>query len=257
MLVINDKLYAPERQVFNLNSHTNMSTSKPNFDADELKKFAKLANHWWDEHGELWTLHYVNPLRFAFITEHCQLKGAKVLDVGCGGGILAESLAKAGADVTAIDMDPTVIMVAKQHQKIANLQIDYQCVPVEELSTLKPGYFDIITCMEMLEHVPDPKSILVACSHLLKPNGHFFASTLNRNLKSYLGAIIAAEYVLRMLPRNTHDYRKFIKPAELCDWLRQVGLKPELLKGISYKPFSKQFYLSDNIDINYLLYAKK
>lgn len=231
--------------------------SKPNFDADELKKFAKLANHWWDEQGELWTLHQVNPLRFAFITEHCQLNGAKVLDVGCGGGILAESLAKAGAFVTAIDLDPSVIMVAKQHQKMANLHIDYQCIAIEELSKQKPSHFDIITCMEMLEHVPDPKSILSAASHLLKPGGHFFASTLNRNLKSYLAAIITAEYILGMLPKNTHDYRKFIKPSELCDWLRQTGLTPELIKGIGYKPFSKKFYLSDNIDINYMLHARK
>lgn len=228
-----------------------------NYDPNELKKFALLANHWWDEHGELRTLHQINPLRMQFIETRCTLAGKQVLDVGCGGGILSESMSKAGAIVTGLDMDPAVIHVAKQHQKLTKQNNEYLCQSVEELAEAKPHHYDVITCMEMLEHVPDPKSILNACHQLIKTGGHLFFSTLNRNPKSYLFAIVAAEYILRLLPKNTHDYAKFIKPSELSQWLRNLGIEPIELEGISYQPFHKQFTLSKDISINYLLYARK
>lgn len=231
--------------------------TQANFDPQELKKFAQLANHWWDEQGELRTLHQLNPLRVQFITQHTPIQDKCVLDVGCGGGILSESLAQLGALVTGIDMDESVIKVARQHQKLAQLTIDYRCQSIEALAEEQAEQYDVITCMEMLEHVPNPKSILKACATLLKPNGHLFLSTLNRNWKAYVGAVLAAEYVLKLLPKGTHDYRKFIKPSELCQWLREVDLSAQQIQGVSYNPLTQQPAFSEHPTINYLLYAHK
>lgn len=228
-----------------------------NADPAELAKFGNLAAHWWDVNGDLRTLHQINPIRLNYIDKKAHIAGKTVLDVGCGGGILAESMAALGAKVTAIDLDPDLISVAKLHTLETKINVDYRKVAVEELATELPQYFDVITCMEMLEHVPDPISIIAACSKLLKPGGHIFFSTLNRNPKSYLFAIIGAEYVLRMLPKNTHDYSKFIRPSELNNWSRDNLIKLDEIKGISYNLLTKQFKLSDDISVNYLCHGLK
>lgn len=230
---------------------------KINADEQELSKFAAIAAHWWDEAGEVRTLHQVNPLRLAFIQGITNLSGKKVLDVGCGGGILTEGLAKLGAEVTGLDLNPELIEVAKLHLYESQLNIEYVLESVETLAEQRPQQYDVVTCLEMLEHVPDPVSIIKAISKLVKPQGHLFFSTLNRNAKSYLFAILGAEYVLKMLPKNTHDYAKFIKPSELSAWLRTSDAETKHLRGINYNPFTKQFSLSDDISVNYLLHAIK
>jgi 2-polyprenyl-6-hydroxyphenyl methylase/3-demethylubiquinone-9 3-methyltransferase len=228
-----------------------------NFDTQELEKFASVAAHWWDTSGELKTLHQINPLRLGYICEKVNLSDTKIVDIGCGGGILAESMAKLGAHVTGIDLNKPVLEVAKLHQLESGTNVEYLHVAAETLAEQRPAQYDVVTCLEMLEHVPDPFAVIQACATLVKPGGHLFFSTLNRNPKSYLFAIIGAEYVLKILPKNTHDYAKFIRPSELSNWARQTALTPTETKGIAYRPLTQQFRLSDDISVNYLLYARK
>lgn len=234
-----------------------MNHTTHNVDAEELAKFAALAAHWWDESGELKTLHQVNPLRLGYISEKVNLAGKAVIDIGCGGGILSESMAVKGAKVTGIDMNKSVIDVAKLHQLETGTQVEYLHLSAEAIAAERPAHYDVVTCLEMLEHVPDPLSIVKACATLVKPGGQVFFSTLNRNPKAYLFAILGAEYLLRLLPKNTHDYAKFIRPSELAKWARSAGLSPEEMKGIAYQPLTQQFKLTDDISVNYLLYATR
>ncbi len=228
-----------------------------NVDQDELDKFASLAARWWDPEGDLKTLHQINPLRLNYINTRANLAGKNVIDIGCGGGILAESMAQIGASVTGIDMHQSIIDAAKLHQLESKTNVEYLRISAEEMAALRPAAYDVVTCLEMLEHVPDPASVIQACAALVKPGGHIFFSTINRNPKAYLFAILGAEYVLNILPKNTHDYRKFIKPSELGNWARAAGLNPLHMQGIHYHPFSKVFSLNDNISVNYLLHAVK
>ena len=228
-----------------------------NVDLSEVKQFDALASRWWDRDGPCKPLHDLNPLRLQFIEQHAPLFEKKVLDVGCGGGILTESLAKAGAHVAGIDLAIDALKVADLHQKTLDLGIDYQCCSVEGWAAGQAEHYDVITCMEMLEHVPDPMSIVHACATLIKPGGKVFFSTLNRHPLAYLKAIIGAEYVLNLLPRGTHDYAKFIKPAELAAWGRGALLECTALKGLTYNPFSKQYKLTKNVDTNYLVCMTK
>ncbi len=228
-----------------------------NYDPEELKKFAGLAAHWWDSAGELRTLHQINPLRLCYIEEKIKLEGKHVIDIGCGGGILTEGMAKLGAIATGIDMNKPVIDVAKLHLLESGLKADYIHTSAEDIANERPGTYDVVTCLEMLEHVPDPASVIAACAKLVKPGGHVFFSTLNRNPKSYLFAILGAEYFLKLLPKNTHDFSKFIKPSELANWARAANLKPIEMKGIAYNPFTQQFKLTDDTSVNYILTAVK
>jgi len=215
-----------------------------------------MARKWWDKNSEFKPLHEINPLRLSYITDRVDLAGKRVLDVGCGGGILSESLAEQEADVTGIDMGAAPLKVAKLHQHESNLTIDYQQMTVEALADSEPELFDVITCLEMLEHVPDPGSVIGACRKLLKPEGHLFLSTINRNPKSYLFAVIGAEYVLNLLARGTHDYAKFIKPSEITGWLRKHDLGVKDLTGMTYNPVTGVYGLSGDVGVNYLVYAR-
>lgn len=226
-----------------------------NYDQEELSKFAALASHWWDADGELKTLHQINPLRLGYISKIVSLSGKSVIDIGCGGGILAESMSFKGANVTGIDLNKSVIDVAKLHQLESAANVEYLHLSTESIAAERPAQYDVVTCLEMLEHVPDPASIIQACAQLVKPGGHVFFSTLNRNPKSYLFAILGAEYLLKLLPKNTHDYAKFIRPSELGTWVRQAGLSPREIRGISYNPFSQEFKLTDDVSVNYLYHA--
>ena len=233
------------------------STQSVNFDPAELEKFAALAHRWWDKNSEFKPLHAINPLRLNFIDGAVGLKGKRVLDVGCGGGILSESMSEKGADVIGIDLGEKALKVAKLHQLESGSQVDYQLIAVEELASQQPDSFDVVTCMEMLEHVPDPAAIIDACARLVKPGGSVFFSTINRNPKAYLFAVIGAEYVLNMLPKGTHAYEKFIKPSELSAWARQAGLNVEQLKGMSYNPLTQHYSLGSDISVNYLIHTSK
>lgn len=228
-----------------------------NVEAAEVSKFAELAHQWWDTQGVFKPLHQLNPLRLNYIDSRAQLSSKQVLDVGCGGGILSEAMAKRGAQVTGIDLAEKSLQVAQLHALEANVQLDYRCVTVEALAQEKPQTFDVVTCMEMLEHVPDPASVVRACAALLKPGGHVFFSTLNRNAKAYLMAVVGAEYVLNLLPRGTHDYSKFIKPSELAAWMRQAGLELQHQTGVTYNPLNKQYSLTTDTSVNYMLHAIK
>ncbi|MFT3742375.1 MAG: bifunctional 2-polyprenyl-6-hydroxyphenol methylase/3-demethylubiquinol 3-O-methyltransferase UbiG [Gammaproteobacteria bacterium] len=228
-----------------------------NTDSQELQHFSHFANDWWNPTGPFKTLHDINPLRLSFIMDHCQIGGKQVLDIGTGGGILAESLAKMGAHVTAIDASESAILAAQHHANTQQLSIDYHVSTAEAFAEQHPEQFDVITCLELLEHVPDPTSVIQACSALVKPGGHVFFSTLNRNIKSYLMAIVGAEYLLKLLPKGTHHYEKFIRPAELAAWLRLHQLQLQQLRGLQYQPFSKSYRLSHQVDVNYLVYARK
>lgn len=228
-----------------------------NVDPAELQKFASLAHRWWDPASEFKPLHEINPLRLDYIDRIAALSGKVVLDVGCGGGILSESMAVRGAQVTGIDLGDKALKVAQLHRLESGVAVDYRLVSVEELAEERPESFDIVTCMEMLEHVPDPAAVVGACARLVKPGGQVFFSTLNRNPKSYLLAVIGAEYVLNMLPKGTHDYRKFIKPSELSAWCRQAGLDVAGMTGMSYNPLSKRYWLDRDVSINYILHATK
>lgn len=226
-----------------------------NADESELQKFADLAHKWWDKNSEFKPLHQINPLRLNWIDQLTTLKGKKVLDVGCGGGILSESMYLKGADVTGIDLGEKALNVAKLHQLESGTQVNYQYISVEKLAAAQPASFDVVTCMEMLEHVPDPAAIVAACAKLVKPGGSVFFSTINRNPKSYLLAVIGAEYVLNMLPKGTHDYAKFIKPSELSAWARQADLNIAGMRGMSYNPITQHYSLADDVSVNYMLHT--
>ena len=228
-----------------------------NADDLELQKFGDLAHKWWDINSEFKPLHEINPLRLNWIDGLVPLKGKRVLDVGCGGGILSESMYFKGATVTGIDLGEKALKVAKLHQLESGAKVDYQYIAVEQLASLQPASFDVVTCMEMLEHVPDPASIVAACAALVKPNGTVFFSTINRNAKSYLYAVIGAEYVLNMLPKGTHDYAKFIKPSELVRMIRTSGLDVQATAGMTYNPITKIYALSDEVSVNYMVQAVK
>ena len=228
-----------------------------NVEAAEVNKFADLAHQWWDTQGVFKPLHQLNPLRLNYIDSRAQLAGKQVLDVGCGGGILSESMAQRGAQVTGIDLAEKSLQVAQLHALEAGVQLEYRCVAVEALAQEKPQAFDVVTCMEMLEHVPDPASVVRACAALVKPGGHVFFSTLNRNAKAYLMAVVGAEYVLNLLPKGTHDYSKFIKPSELAAWMRQSELELQHQTGVTYHPMNKQYALTVDTSVNYMLHAIK
>ncbi len=228
-----------------------------NIDNSEVAKFNAMAAQWWDPAGPCAPLHILNPTRLAYIQNLAKLDNKSILDVGCGAGILSESLAKQGAKVTAIDASQQVIDAAKQHAAEQGLQIDYSATQIEELAAAQNQQFEIITCMELIEHVPEPARLLDACAQLLKPGGQIFISTLNRTLTAYMLAIIGAEYILKILPRNTHDYKKFIRPAELATILRNTRIKLTDLKGLKFDPFTKSAKLTDSLSVNYLAYAIK
>lgn len=232
------------------------TTQTLNADQIELQKFAQLAHKWWDKNSEFKPLHEINPLRLNYINNIAPLNNKRVLDVGCGGGILSESMYFKGADVTAIDLGEKALSVAKLHQLESGAKVDYRYISVEQLASEQPASFDIVTCMEMLEHVPDPAAVIAACAQLAKPGGMVFFSTINRNPKAYLYAVIGAEYVLNLLPKGTHDYAKFIKPSELSAWARQAGLNVSGLKGMSYNPLTKIYALSDDVSVNYLMHTQ-
>lgn len=235
-----------------------MMTMAENVNPDEIDKFSALASRWWDPRGEFKTLHAVNPLRIQFIRSHAEVDGAKILDVGCGGGILTEGLARSGASVTGIDLGGELLSVARDHASDSGLEIHYRQISVEALADEAPGSFDHVTCMEMLEHVPDPASVVRACATLVKPGGRVFFSTLNRKLKAYLLAIVSAEYLLNMIPKGTHDFSTFIRPSELTRWARSAELNLLGLEGVTYNPLTGQFSLSaKDIDVNYLAAFEK
>ena len=224
-----------------------------NADPVEIEKFSQLAHKWWDPHSEFKPLHEINPLRLNYIDRFAGLAGKTVLDVGCGGGILSESMAGLSANVTGIDLSDKALQVAKLHLLESGKQVNYRKIAVEDMAAECPGTFDIVTCLEMLEHVPNPDSVIAACAKLVKPGGWVFFSTLNRNPKSYFFAVIGAEYVLIMLPRGTHDYAKFIKPSELAQSCRNAGLNVTDLIGMSYNPLSKVYSLGKDTDVNYMI----
>ena len=224
-----------------------------NVDRAEVAKFEALAHRWWDRESEFKPLHEINPLRVSWIDERISLNGKKVLDVGCGGGILSESMARRGAIVTGIDMGEAPLGVARLHQLESGLEIDYRQSTAEALAEEMPGAFDVVTCLEMLEHVPDPASVIAACYRMVKPGGMVFFSTINRNAKAYLLAIVGAEYVLKMLPRGTHDFKKFIRPSELGAWCRATGLEVKDITGMTYNPLSKHYSLGSDVDVNYMI----
>ena len=228
-----------------------------NVDSQEIAKFDTLAKSWWDPAGGSKPLHEINPLRLRFIAEHCDIKGKTVLDVGCGGGILTESMALKGAIATGLDMAEQAIKVAKEHAKQHDVDVHYVCQPLENFSQKHQGRFDVITCMEMLEHVPDPTSIIAACAKALKPEGIAFFSTLNRNPRAFIEAIVGAEYLLKMLPTGTHHYDKFIRPDELIRWCRHSDLEPIATKGLIYSPISKRYRLASKLHTNYLLACQR
>jgi ubiquinone biosynthesis O-methyltransferase len=228
-----------------------------NVDPFELEKFSQLAHRWWDPESEFKPLHQINPLRLGYIDRLAGLSGKSVLDVGCGGGILAEAMAARGAAVTGIDMAEKPLKVAQLHLLESGCQVNYRQVAAESLALEQPEHYDVVTCMELLEHVPNPAITVDACAKLVKPGGHLFFSTINRNPKSYLLAVIGAEYVLRLLPRGTHDYAKFIKPSELASMCRRAGLTVVELTGMVYNPLNKRYSLAADTDVNYILHARK
>jgi 2-polyprenyl-6-hydroxyphenyl methylase/3-demethylubiquinone-9 3-methyltransferase len=226
-----------------------------NLDPREIDKFDGLAQRWWDPDGDFKPLHDINPVRLEYIAARAGLDGSRVLDIGCGGGILAESMASRGAQVSAIDMADAPLAVARLHQKISGVDVDYRRATAEQEARESPGQYDVVTCLEMLEHVPDPSSVVAACARLVKPGGHVFFSTINRNLKSFVMAIVGAEYVLRILPRGTHEYEKLIRPSELAAWVRATGMSVEETRGMHYNPLTRNTRLGGNVDVNYLMYA--
>nr|WP_321269766.1 bifunctional 2-polyprenyl-6-hydroxyphenol methylase/3-demethylubiquinol 3-O-methyltransferase UbiG [uncultured Tolumonas sp.] len=229
-----------------------------NVDSQEIAKFEAIASHWWDPHGDFKPLHLMNPLRLEWISDHCEgLFGKQVLDVGCGGGILSESMAKQGAQVLGVDMGHEPLQVARLHALEQNVKLDYQRITVEELAEQRPASFDVVTCMEMLEHVPDPASIVRACAKLAKPGGKLFFSTINRTKQSWLLMILAAEQVLKIVPKGTHDHAKFIRPAELIRCCDSADLLTKQVKGVRYNPLTEHFKLSDDVSVNYQIFCEK
>jgi 2-polyprenyl-6-hydroxyphenyl methylase / 3-demethylubiquinone-9 3-methyltransferase len=236
------------------------SGSDPEFhnaDPAELAKFSDLAYRWWDPNGEFRPLHEINPLRLEWIERHAPLAGKRVVDVGCGGGILTEAMAGRGADVTGIDLSQKALRVAELHLHESGRRVRYEAIAVEALAAREPDSFDVVTCMELLEHVPEPSSIVAACARLARPGAPVFFSTINRNPKSYLFAVLGAEYLLRLLPRGTHDYQRFIKPSELSRWCREAGLYVEEVLGMTYNPITKRYRLERDCDVNYLLRCRR
>lgn len=229
-----------------------------NVDTAEIAKFEALASRWWDRHSEFKPLHDINPLRANYIDQRSPVAGKKLLDVGCGGGILAEAMAQRGAHVTGIDMGEAPLSVAQLHALESGVEVTYRRITAEALAEETPAEYEVVTCLEMLEHVPDPSSIVAACAALVKPGGDLYFSTINRNPKSYAFAILGAEYILRLLPKGTHEYSKFIRPAELAKWLRQSGLELQDITGMTYNPITKNYKLNpSDVSVNYLLHAKK
>ena len=234
-----------------------MTQTTANVDHAEIRKFEELAHRWWDPGSEFRPLHEINPLRLNYIERRAGLAGKTIVDVGCGGGILSEGMAKRGARVTGIDMGEAPLSVARLHLLEAGLEVDYRRTTAEQLAEERPGEFDVVTCMEMLEHVPDPGSVIRACAELVRPGGDVFFSTINRNPKSFLFAIVGAEYLLRLLPRGTHEFAKFIRPSELAAWARAAGLEVEDVIGMSYNPLTKTYRLGQDVDVNYLIHARR
>ncbi len=234
-----------------------MTTTTDNVDPAELAKFDSLASRWWDTQGDFKPLHEINPLRLDWIRQHINLRDCHAVDIGCGGGILTESMAAAGATVTGIDMADGPLSVARLHQHESGAEVDYRKSTAEELAANEAGEYDVVTCLEMLEHVPDPSQVIKSCAELVKPGGHVFFSTINRNPKSFLFAIVGAEYVLKLLPSGTHEYAKFIRPSELEAWARKAGLELVSSIGMQYNPFSKEYSLGSNLDVNYLMYFRR
>ncbi|MBI5270133.1 MAG: bifunctional 2-polyprenyl-6-hydroxyphenol methylase/3-demethylubiquinol 3-O-methyltransferase UbiG [Burkholderiales bacterium] len=235
-----------------------MAETTVNADPQELAKFGDLAHRWWDPEGEFRPLHQINPLRLDWIASQAELAGREVLDVGCGGGILAESMARRGAKVLGIDLSTKPLRVARLHAMEASVaSLDYREVAVEQLAAERPASFDVVTCMEMLEHVPEPASVVRACATLVKPGGWVFFSTLNRNPKSFLFAIVGAEHVLGLLPKGTHEYARFIRPSELARFARDAGLEADALKGMSYNPLTRRYWLGEDTDVNYLMACRR
>lgn len=228
-----------------------------NADAAELNKFSALAHKWWDKNSEFKPLHDINPLRLNYIDQRASLQGKRVIDVGCGGGILSESMAEKGAKVTGIDLGDKALKVAELHSLESGVSVDYQLISAEDMAAKEPASYDVVTCLEMLEHVPDPASIVHACAALVKPGGHVFFSTINRNPKAYALAVLGAEYLLQLLPKGTHEYAKFIKPSELASWLRQADLSLLGQAGMSYNPITQHYWLNDDISVNYLMHTIK
>jgi len=235
-----------------------MTQTTTNVDYNEIAKFEELAHRWWDPSSEFKPLHDINPLRLQYIDNIAGgLSGKKVIDVGCGGGILSESMAHLGANVTGIDMGEAPLSVAKLHKLESGVEIDYQQITAEEMAEKEAGQFDVVTCMEMLEHVPEPSSVIRACATMAKPGGKVILSTLNRNPKSFLFAIVGAEYILNMLPKGTHEFSKFIRPSELAGWVREADLEMLEIKGMTYNPFTRSYSLGKDIDVNYMMACNK
>ncbi|MGB3916727.1 bifunctional 2-polyprenyl-6-hydroxyphenol methylase/3-demethylubiquinol 3-O-methyltransferase UbiG [Thiothrix litoralis] len=234
-----------------------MMNTTPNVDPNEIRKFEDLAWRWWDRDSEFKPLHDINPLRLNYIDDRAPLNGKQAIDIGCGGGILAESMARRGAHVTGIDMGATPLEVAELHALESQVDVTYRQISAEVIAAEAPEQFDVVTCMEMLEHVPDPASVIAACAKLVKPGGDVFFSTINRNPKAFALAILGAEYIMNMLPKGTHEYAKFIKPSELERWARSVGLELRNISGMTYNPLFQSYRLGKDIDVNYLMYFKK
>ena len=234
-----------------------MNTVRENVDQAEVAKFDALASRWWDPDGEFRPLHEINPLRLDWIRQHVQLSGANVVDIGCGGGILAESMAAAKATVTGIDMADGALAVARLHLHESKADVEYRQATAEELAAEEAGSFDVVTCLEMLEHVPDPSEVIRSCAELVKPGGHVFFSTINRNPKAFAFAIVGAEYILKLLPAGTHEYEKFIRPSELESWARHAGLSLQDSIGMHYNPLTREYSLGEKLDVNYLMYFRR
>ena len=229
-----------------------MTATTHNVDADEIEKFEKLAGRWWDPNSEFKPLHDINPLRLDYIDRLAPLKDRKIIDIGCGGGLLTEGMAKRGAHVIGIDMGKAPLTIARLHQHESGLDIDYRQTTAEHMAATEGGSFDTVTCLEMLEHVPDPAAVIAACAQLIKDDGRVFLSTINRNPKAYLFAVIGAEYLLRLLPKGTHDYSKFIRPSEMEKWARAAGLHMTDLTGMSYNPLTREYKLGSDVSVNYM-----
>ncbi len=241
----------------NLKYCSTMTATTDNVDPDEIEKFEKLAGRWWDPNSEFKPLHDINPLRLDYIDRLAPLSGQRIIDIGCGGGLLAEGMAVRGAQVTGIDMGKAPLGVARLHQHESGLEIDYRMSTAEQMALEHNGTFNTVTCLEMLEHVPDPAAVITACAQLIKDDGHVFLSTINRNPKAYLFAVVGAEYLLQLLPKGTHDYTKFIRPSEMEAWARDCGLQLVDIAGMSYNPLTREYKLGTDVSVNYLACFRK